>query len=194
MKSAQISKYGGSEVVEINQNTSLPSNPSLGKVLVTIKAAGVNPSDFKFREGFFQQIMPLQFPSTLGWDFSGVIEKVGEGVSNVKPGDEVYGQAAKITGGSGAFAEQALATAESLSLKPSALSYQEAAGLPTVGVSAWQAIVETIGLKKDQKILIHGGAGGIGKSIMDGTSRTTWRCKSILTVFSNDAVALEDLR
>ena len=162
MKSAQISKYGGSEVVEINQNTSSPNNPSLGKVLVTIKAAGVNPSDWRFSEGFFQQIMPLQFPSTLGWDFSGVIEKVGEGVSNVKPGDEVYGQAAEITGGSGAFAEQALATAESLSLKPSALSYQEAAGLPTVGVSAWQAIVETIGLKKDQKILIHGGAGGIG--------------------------------
>ena len=84
MKSAQISKYGGSEVVEINQNTSSPNNPSLGKVLVTIKAAGVNPSDWKFREGFFQQIMPLQFPSTLGWDFSGVIEKVGEGVSKLK--------------------------------------------------------------------------------------------------------------
>ena len=60
MKSAQIRKYDGSEVVEINQNTSSPNNPSLGKVLVTIKAAGVNSSDWKFREGFFQQIMPLQ--------------------------------------------------------------------------------------------------------------------------------------
>jgi alcohol dehydrogenase len=66
MESAQISKYGGSEVVEINQNTSSPNNSSLGKVLVTIKAAGVNLSHWKFREGVFQQIMPLQFPSTLG--------------------------------------------------------------------------------------------------------------------------------
>jgi alcohol dehydrogenase len=163
MKSAQIKRYGGSEVVEINQSTPSPNDPSAGKVLVIIKAAGVNPADWKFRDGFFQQMMPLKFPSTLGWDFSGVIEKIGEGISDFKQGDEVYGQAAEITGGSGAFAEMALANADSIAHKPKTLSDEEAAGLPTVGVSAWQALVETIGLsKEDQKILIHGGAGGIG--------------------------------
>jgi len=162
MKAAQITKYGGSEVVQINKSMPAPNDPSVGKVLVNIRAAGVNPADWKFRDGFFQQIMPLQFPSTLGWDFSGVIEKVGENVSDFKQGDEVNGQAAEITGGSGAFAEIALANAESIAHKPKALSHEEAAGLPTVGVSAWQALVETIGLTDGQKILIHGGAGGIG--------------------------------
>jgi NADPH:quinone reductase-like Zn-dependent oxidoreductase len=78
MKAAQIKTYGDSEVVEINQSTSAPNDPSTGKVLLNVKAAGVNPADWKFRNGFFQQMMPLQFPSTLGWDFSGVIEKVGQ--------------------------------------------------------------------------------------------------------------------
>ncbi len=162
MKSAQIKRYGGSEVIEINQSTPAPSNPSAIKVLVSVKASSVNPADWKVREGYFQQMTPLQFPSTLGMDFSGVIEKVGEGVYDFKQGDEVYGDAAAIRGGSGAFAEMALANADSIAHKPKTLSHKEAAGLPLVGVSAWQALVETIGLSEGQKILIHGGAGGIG--------------------------------
>ena len=162
MKSAQIKRYGGSEVVEINQNTPAPNDPSAGKVLVRIKAVGVNPADWKVREGYFQQMAPLQFPSTLGMDFSGVIEKVGEGVSGFEYNDEVYGQASAMSGGSGAFAEMALANADNMAHKPKTLSHEEAAGIPLVGVSAWQALDETIGLSKDQKILIHGGAGGIG--------------------------------
>jgi NADPH:quinone reductase-like Zn-dependent oxidoreductase len=107
---------------------------------------------------------PLQFPATLGMDFSGVIEKVGEGVSSsdLKQGDEVYGQAGVLMGGSGAFAEMALAKSDTLAHKPRTLSHEQAAGLPLVGVSAWQALVETMRLSKGQKILIHGGAGGIG--------------------------------
>ena len=162
MKSAQIKRYGGSEVVEISQSTSGPDPPSARKVLVTVKAAGVNPADWKVREGYFQQMTPLQFPSTLGMDFSGVIEKVGEGVNGFNQDDGVYGDAAAIRGGSGAFAEMALANEDSIAHKPKTLSHEEAAGLPLVGVSAWQALVETIGLSGGQKILIHGGAGGIG--------------------------------
>ncbi|HZA62019.1 MAG TPA: NADP-dependent oxidoreductase [Nitrososphaeraceae archaeon] len=163
MKSAQIKKYGGSEVIEINQSTSEPT-VSTGKVLVIIKAAGVNPVDWKIREGGMQQLISLQFPSTLGMDFSGVIKQVGEGVSpaDFKQGDEVYGQAGVISGGSGAFAEMALANTESIANKPKRLSHAEAAALPLVGVSAWQALAEDIELSKGQKILIHGGAGGIG--------------------------------
>jgi alcohol dehydrogenase len=163
MKSAQINKYGSSEVIEINQSTSEPTVSS-GKVLVIIKAAGINPADWKIREGGLQQLVSLQFPSTLGVDFSGVIKQIGEGISpsDFKQGDEVYGQAGVINGGSGAFAEMALANTESIANKPKRLSHAEAAGLPLVGVSAWQALVENIGLSKGQKILIHGGAGGIG--------------------------------
>lgn len=164
MKSAQIKAYGDSEVLEINRSTPSINDPSEGMVLVTIKAAGVNPVDWKVREGFFKQMAPLQFPATLGMDFSGVIEKVGEGVSSsdLKQGDEVYGQAGVLMGGSGAFAEMALAKSDTLAHKPRTLSHEQAAGLPLVGVSAWQALVETMRLSKGQKILIHGGAGGIG--------------------------------
>ena len=140
MKSAQINKYGSSEVIEINQNTPEPTI-SPGKVLVTIKAAGVNPVDWKISEGVFQQMFPLQFPSTLGIDFSGVIKQVGEGVSpsDFKQGDEVYGQAGVISGGSGAFAEMAVANMKSIANKPRRLNYTEAAGLPLVGVSCLES-------------------------------------------------------
>src|SRR5215208_2507895 len=168
MKAAQIKSYGDSEVVEINPNAPSLNDPSEAMVLVTVKAAGVNPSDWKLREGFFKQMAPLQFPATLGSDFSGVIEKVGErvssstSVSDLKLGDEVYGHAGAFAGGSGAFAEMALAKADTIAHKPRTLDHEQAAGLPLVGVSAWQALVETMGLTKGQKILIHGGAGGIG--------------------------------
>ena len=161
MKSAQINKYGSSDVIEINENTPEP-NVSPGKVLVAIKAAGVNPVDWKISEGGFQQMFPLQFPSTLGLDFAGVIKQVAEDVSDFKQGDEVYGQAGAISGGFGAFAEMAVANMKSIANKPESLSYPEAAGLPLVGVAAWKVLTEDMGLSKDQKILIHGGAGGIG--------------------------------
>jgi alcohol dehydrogenase len=101
-----------------------------------------------------------RFNSNFHQRFSGVIKQVGEGVSAFKQGEEVYGQAAVSTGGSGAFAEIDLAKADTIAHKPRNLSHAESAALPLVGVSAWQALVENIALSKDQKILIHGG--GIG--------------------------------
>jgi alcohol dehydrogenase len=162
MKSVQINRYGSSEAIEINQNTPSPKL-SPGKVLVDIKAAGINPVDWKIREGYMKQMIPLQFPSTLGMDFSGIIKQVGEDVSSeYAQGDEVYGQASITNDGSGAFAEMAFTNIDNIALKPKSLSYTEAAALPLVGVSAWQALVENMELSKGQKILIHGGAGGIG--------------------------------
>ena len=163
MKSAQIKGYGStSDVIEIDQNTPAPNDPTDGKVLVKVKAAGVNPTDWKISAGYMQQIMPLEFPATLGWDFSGIVEKAGAGVSDIKQGEEVYGQSSVVIGGSGSFAEMALGNADNIARKPITLSHEEAAGLPTVGVTAWQALVDIIGLSKGQKILIHGGAGGVG--------------------------------
>ena len=172
MKAAQINRYGGSEVMEINQNASLPPKPLQGKILVSIKAAGVNPVDWKIREGHMQQMVHLQFPSTLGMDFSGVIQQIGGDDDNggevaavgeyPKQGDEVYGQAAVPSGGSGSFAEMAVTRVDSVAPKPKSLNHVESAALPLVGVSAWQALIEGMRLSNGQRILIHGGAGGIG--------------------------------
>lgn len=161
MKTAQINKYGGKEVIEINSKISKPQAKE-GKIVVEIHAAGVNPIDWKIRQGYMAQMMPLHFPATIGGDFSGVVTEVGGGVSGLSVGDEVYGQAGVLLGGSGTFAEYALAPAQNVAKKPKNISHKEAAGLPLAGVSALQALSENINLKKGQKILIHGGGGGIG--------------------------------
>ena len=157
MKAAQINKYGGSEVVEINKNVPKPA-ASRGQLLVEVYAAGVNPIDWKIREGY----IPLKFPATLGGDFSGVVADIGEGVSGFKKGLEVYGYASVLGGGSGSFAEFVLADTKVIAVKPKNITHIEAGALPLTGVSAWQALVDHIGISRGKKILIHGGAGGIG--------------------------------
>lgn len=163
MQVVQISRYGGNEVVEVQGGMPQPV-PAPGQVLVEVHAAGVNPSDWKIREGLFKAWVPLTFPATLGGDFSGVVVEVGESVANFKPGDEVYGRAGFGRGGSGSFAEYLVGEVGVMALKPKQLMHLEAAAMPLVGVSAWQALVEHIGLTKGQKVLIHGGAGGIGSA------------------------------
>jgi NADPH:quinone reductase-like Zn-dependent oxidoreductase len=162
MKSVQINKYGAGDVTNLNDDAPIPK-VSAGKVLAEVKAVGVNPVDWKIREGYFQQMVPLQFPATLGTDFSGIIKELGENTStDLNIGDEVYGQGSPLSGGSGTFAEFVLTNINGIARKPKNLNHIEASGLPLVGASAWQALVENIGLSKNQKILIHGGAGGIG--------------------------------
>ena len=117
-------------------------------------------------------MIPLKFPFTMGGDFSGVVIQLGDGVYDFKIGDKVYGQALVLNGGSGAFAQFAASNAANTSLMPKSVSFLQAAALPLVGGSAIQALEEHIKLKRDptsakasagkQKILIHGGAGGIG--------------------------------
>jgi alcohol dehydrogenase len=161
MKAAQIKKYGGSEVVDINNNEPKPA-VSEGHLLIEVHAAGINPVDWKIREGYMAQMIPLKFPATLGGDFSGVVVDVGSGVSGFKKGDEAYGQAGALRGGSGSFAEFVLADVKVIAPKPKNIDHVEAAALPLTGVSAWQALVDHIGLSRGKRILIHGGAGGIG--------------------------------
>ncbi len=160
MKAAQINQYGGSDAVVINENASKPT-PAAGQILVEVHAAGVNPSDWKIRSGLFQSFMPLELPVTLGGDFSGVVAEIGEGVTGLNAGSEIYGQA-KIAKGVGSFAQFSLADVKNVALKPKNLNHVEAAALPLAGVSAWQALVDHMALVAGQKILIHGGAGGIG--------------------------------
>jgi NADPH:quinone reductase-like Zn-dependent oxidoreductase len=135
---------------------------------------------------------PLQFPSTLGMDFSGVVKQIGENVpSEFKQGDEVYGQASVLRGGSGAFAELTLVDGDTIAHKPKTLNHLEAAALPLVGVSAWQALVENIGLSKDKKILIHGGAGGIGSTAIQLAKHLGAYVAT--TVSSNDKQFVQEL-
>ena len=100
---------------------------SVGKILVDVKASGVNPADWKVREGYFQQMAPLQFPSNLGFDFSGTVKQLGEDLpSDFEQGDEVYGQTPVLSGGSGAFAELVLVDKDSITHKPKTLNHIEA--------------------------------------------------------------------
>jgi alcohol dehydrogenase len=160
MKAAQINEYGDKDVLKTVDSAQKPQ-PSEGQVLVEVHAAGVNPFDWKVRAGFMKDFIPINFPATLGGDFSGVVAEVGEGVNTVKVGDKVYGQANAV-GGQGSFAEFTPVQAVQLAAKPQSLDFAEAAAVPLAAASALQALTEHANLQSGQKVLIHGGAGGIG--------------------------------
>ena len=145
MKAAQFSKYGGPEVLEINQNAPSPS-AGVGQVLVEIYAASLNPFDVSLRSGRLKDIIPLQFPVTIGGDFSGVVFQLGEDVSDFNVGDDVYGQSLIINGGSGSLAEFAAAKVNNISRKPNNIDHIKAASLPLVGASAIQVLEDHIKL------------------------------------------------
>ncbi|TWC66579.1 NADP-dependent oxidoreductase [Herbaspirillum sp. SJZ099] len=129
-------------------------------VLVQVHAAGVNLLDAKIRNGEFKLILPYGLPLILGNDVAGVVIKTGAKVSRFKPGDEVYARPDK--GRIGTFAEFISMNEKDVSLKPESISMEEAASLPLVGLTAWQALVEKAGLKKGQKVFIQAGSGGVG--------------------------------
>ncbi len=156
MKAVQISKFGGSDVLGI-VNVSEPFLKD-DQILVEVNSASINPFDLYVLSGTAGGKLPL----VLGGDFSGIVTKVADGVSDFKIGNEVYGQALVQNGGSGSFAKYCTANVENSSFKPKNISFEEAAALPLVGSSAIQALEEHIKLRRGQKILIHGGAGGIG--------------------------------
>jgi len=129
-------------------------------VLVQVHAAGVNPLDSKIAHGEFKLILPYRLPLILGNDFAGVVVRVGSRVRRFEPGDEVYARpdADRI----GAFAQFIAIREDSLAIKPKDLTMEEAASIPLVGLTAWQALIEKANLKQGQKVLIHAGSGGVG--------------------------------
>ncbi|ESY65433.1 NADPH:quinone oxidoreductase [Mesorhizobium sp. LNHC232B00] len=129
-------------------------------VLVEIHAAGINLLDSKLRDGEFKLILPYRPPFILGHDVAGIVVRVGSKVRKFKPGDEVY--ARPRDGRIGAFAEFIAMDEADVALKPKNLSMEEAASIPLVGLTAWQVLVETAGLKKGQKVFIQAGSGGVG--------------------------------
>lgn len=160
MKAAQIKEFGHADAIEINEIQKPIMKPSM--VLIEVKASSLNPIDTAVREGYTQSWAPVELPVTLGGDVAGVIKEIGEGVEGFSVGDKVYGQANALSGASGALAQFALTSAEQIAKMPTNLSFEEAASLPLVGVSALQGLRDTINLQSGQNILIQGGAGGIG--------------------------------
>jgi NADPH:quinone reductase-like Zn-dependent oxidoreductase len=151
MRAIAIERFGGRDRLKIMD---LPT-PELGPddVLIGIRAAGVGPWDVKTREGVFGE---RSFPHVLGVEASGIVESAGQNVADLREGDEVY-----VYSG-GCYAEYVAAPAEKVAHKPASLSFEEAAGVPVAGSTAYQGIVEEIGLKEGETVLIAGAAGGVG--------------------------------
>ena len=158
MKAFILDRYGSNDVVRAGE---MP-DPELhdDDVLVQIHAASVNPVDLKIRDGKLKLILPYRLPFILGNDLAGVVVRVGSGVRRFKPGDEVYARPDEDR--IGAFAEFISIKEDAVANKPKKLTMEEAASIPLVGLTAWQALVERANLKTGQKVLIHAGSGGVG--------------------------------
>ncbi len=158
MKAVRIHSYGGLETM-IYEDAPRPQ-PGEGEVLIRVRAAGVNPIDWKIRQGFLKEVFPYQMPLILGTDLSGVVEAVGAGVNALQPGQDVYGVADMTL--SGSYAEYAVAKVEAIAPKPQSLDYNQAASVPIVAMTAYQALFEIGKLTAGQSVLIHAAAGGVG--------------------------------
>jgi NADPH:quinone reductase-like Zn-dependent oxidoreductase len=161
MKAIRIHNYGGPEVLQY-EDAPRPK-PQAGEVVVRVHAAGVNPIDWKVREGYMKDFWPHEFPLIPGWDLSGVVEEIGPGpaaAGRFKKGDEVY--SVPDASRDGAYAEYIVVRESELALKPKSLHHVRAAAVPLAAVTAWQALFDAGQLKRGQRVLIHGGSGGVG--------------------------------
>jgi NADPH:quinone reductase-like Zn-dependent oxidoreductase len=158
MKAFIIDRYGSKDGVRIGE---MPK-PELrdDDVLVEVHAAGVNPLDSKIRDGDFKLILPYRLPLILGNDVAGIVVQVGSRARRFKVGDEVYARPHHDR--IGTFAEFVSMNENDVALKPRKLTMEEAASIPLVGLTAWQALIERVDLRKGQRVLIHAGSGGVG--------------------------------
>lgn len=160
MRAVYYEEFGGPEVLQYGERP-LPEAAE-GKVLVRVGAAGVNPIDRRLRSGELQAFFQREWPIIPGWDFAGRIEAVGPGVTGWQVGQEVLGLAFDWFLHGGTYAEYVSVNADSIAAKPAAWSFEQAAAIPLVSLTAWQAIDEVGGLKAGQSVLIQAGAGGVG--------------------------------
>jgi NADPH:quinone reductase-like Zn-dependent oxidoreductase len=158
MKAIRIHNYGGPEVLKY-EDAPRPQ-PQAGEVLIRVHAAGVNPIDWKVREGHMKDVWPHQFPLILGWDLAGVVEELARGVSRFKIGDDVYSLPDPTR--NGAYAEYIVLRESELARKPDSLYHIRAAAVPLAALTAWQSLVDIAQLQPGQRVLIHAGSGGVG--------------------------------
>jgi NADPH:quinone reductase-like Zn-dependent oxidoreductase len=156
MRAAAIDGYGGSDRLVIRE-IERPA-PGSGQILVRVRAAGVNPLDWKIRSGSLRFIMPQKFPWVPGFDVAGIVEEIGVEVDTFAPGDAVHALLPK----GGACAEFTVVEASAAAMIPDGLSFEEAAAVPVGGLTAWQALVDRGQLAPGERVLVNGGAGGVG--------------------------------
>ncbi len=158
MKAFAQDRYGGPEVVSLREVTE--PRPGPGDLLVDIRAASVNPVDFKIRSGTLKRLIKDSFPLILGCDCSGEVVAVGDGVTKFVPGDQIFARLRKER--IGTFAERVLVDAVFAAKKPASLSHAEAASIPLVGLTSWQALIGIGHVEPGARVLIHAGSGGVG--------------------------------
>ncbi|CAM5587592.1 NADP-dependent oxidoreductase [Streptomyces abikoensis] len=160
MKAISYRTYGGPEVLEYGERP----NPKVGpdSVLVKVRAAAVNPVDWKARAGYLEPALDAVFPVIPGWDVSGVVVRPGADATEFAEGDEVIGYVREDFLSRGTFAEYVAAPVRTLAHKPKALTFEQAAGLPLAGLTAYQALVKALRLWEGETVLIHAASGGVG--------------------------------
>jgi NADPH:quinone reductase-like Zn-dependent oxidoreductase len=185
MKAVRIYHYGGPEELKYEEDAPMPAlNPD--DVLVRVCASGVNPIDWKIREG---KGGSGSFPRILGWDFSGVIERTGSQVKEWKVGDEVYGRPDPARNGT--YAEYVAVNAGVIARKPRSIDHKAAAGVALAGLTAWQGLFEHGRLEAGQRLLIHGAAGGVGSFAVQFAK---WKGAYVITTASaKNKLFLEEL-
>jgi NADPH:quinone reductase-like Zn-dependent oxidoreductase len=157
MRALLMTGYGGPEVMKLGE-TAVPT-PASGEVRIRTHAAAINPIDWKIRTGKMQRNYGVTLPYVPGRDVAGTIDAIGPGVADWKVGDSVIA----VTDG-GTLAEYVVAPARNVARKPEKLTFEEAAGIPTASLAAWRTLITNGELKKGQRVLIHGGAGGVGST------------------------------
>jgi len=159
MRAYVINQFGDTSVFQQAEVAKPELQP--GYALIRVAATSVNPTDYYVRGGGIPDLSP-DFPAILHGDVAGVVEAIGENVTNLAPGDEVYGLAGGLKGHRGALAEYMLVDANLVAKKPSSLTMAEAAALPLVALTAWEGLIDRVRLQPGQKVLVYGGTGGVG--------------------------------
>ncbi len=160
MNRIQYRKYGGPDVMRYEYFN--VSGPQKGQVLIRVKAASINPTDWKIRRGEMKFVTGKKFPRAMGFDFAGVVDMLGPGVTRFNVGDHVFGMATVKE--SGAFAEALVIEEEFVAIKPPELTFEDAACLPTASVTAWNALVDKGNIKSGDTVFIGGCMGSVGKA------------------------------
>ena len=160
MKAIAIREFGGRDKLE-RMDLPVPE-VGAGEVLVRVKGAGVNPVDWKIREGRLKDLFPHRFPLIPGWDAAGIVEKIGPGVTRFRVGDEIFAYCRKPVVQGGAYAEYIALKEEHMAVKPRNTTFTEAAGIPLTALTAYQALVDAAGARSGERVLIHAAAGGVG--------------------------------
>ncbi|WP_434588210.1 NADP-dependent oxidoreductase [Streptomyces sp. A5-4] len=160
MKAISYSRYGGSDVLEYGERPDPKVGPD--SVLVKVRAAAVNPVDWKCRQGYLDGALDALFPVIPGWDVSGVVVQPGPSVTEFAAGDEVIGYVREDFLSRGTFAELVAAPIRALAPKPTSLSFEEAAGLPLAGLTAYQVLHGALEVREGDTVLVHAAAGGVG--------------------------------